>query len=137
VGWILLGLAAEEAGESQLPQVINQIRYWATSSNTMLQLTAALSVSRIGLVALKETLQIAQLLLKSKHPIIREAIWTSLGLLYLSGSSYAERIVTTLDHWINQNEALTDIASEYYIDLLRGKFAISNDSEEKLLASEL
>lgn len=122
VGWVLLGLMSGDITNPNYTHVKNLLRHWTTSSNTMMQWTAALSVSRIGIVALEDTLKIAKLLVKSNNTSLRDVIWTSLGLLYLSGAAYAEQIVISLASWINDEKELADIASEYYVDLIRGRF---------------
>lgn len=131
VGWILFALATEENKRSR---VFALLTHWARSENVYFQWTAAATCSRVGLVDISKTLEIAKSLLEHASPYALQALRLSLALLYTNPEN-ASQIMLRLADWVtlprneNSNDTLIDNIPPVFLSLIQIKSASGSTDE--------
>lgn len=99
------------------------LKHWITVNNPFLQWTAVISGSRIGLLEPDTVLKIIKPAAASRNAGVREAVHITLGLLYLSGSNYARKVILKLAEWSSdEDELVQTLACQEFITLVQGRF---------------
>jgi hypothetical protein len=109
--------------------VLILLKHWITINNPFLQWTAVISASRIGLLEPDAVLKILKPAAGSRNAGVREAVQITLGLLYLSGSNYACKVILKLAEWAtDENELVQTLACREFVTLVQGRFDETDES---------
>lgn len=123
-GWVLAIVADDEAYRSV---VFNRMHEWMDSGDWMLQWTAALSCSVLGLVDLTETLKLIEKALVKRNLLLPLAYLFSLQTLYQLAAR-AHEILDTFADWVRRplnvgkNRERADLTLWLFLALIQGKF---------------
>lgn len=108
--------------------VTSLLKHWISLNNPYLQWTAVMSLSRVGLIDIDQYWGVLLSAAKSRFPAVRGAAQITVGLLYLTGSTYARSIIIQLAKWSeSENELLRDFACRQFLILVQGRFDEEDD----------